>query len=272
MIPGLSAPLLETGRSVYYSVSTTNVDPWVTLGSPAYAIIMNVYVGTGAVVGSTTPASPSMLIRPYHLSTVNLFVSGKIGAAGGVGGGGDRGRMNGNPSSTFVGGGGGGGAGTNAGAGGARAIEPDSAADLASNGSAGTATTGGGGGLSVSGGGIPNSITFTAGSVVNLLARNPAILLWPANGHTITVNLYNGGSIFAGGDGGIGGYQDGSLPGGGHNGTVGEDLPAYYDAAPGLLTDHPAVGYRTGQVTLNWKSGNVHPSVKGRIIGFTVAP
>lgn len=269
-IPGLSSAAGAQGIVLAYGASVNNVDPWVASGSIAAAQQYSIFVGTGVVIGSTSPASPSMLLRPYHLSVVNLFVSGKIGAAGGVGGGGDRGRMNGsNPSSSFVGGGGGGGAGTEPGAGGLAAIEPDPDND-AEDGTAGTTTLGGAGGLSDSGAAIPNSGTFTAGSQLNRIARNPAILIWPANGHSVTVNVWNQGSIFAGGDGGLGGYQDGSLPG--HDGANGEDLPSYYDAAPGALTDHPAIGYRSGQVTLNIVQGASHPAIKGRIIAFTVAP
>lgn len=261
---------MVVGQSYAYVANALNVNPWEAIGSPAQAVIANVYVAAGIVIGAADASAPAMLINHYDGSTVNIFVGGKVGAAGGTGGGGDRSRNNGTASS-FVGGGGGGGAGANPGAGGLHAVESDPDATAMTDGAAGTTTTGGAGGENDFNGNIGNS-PYVAGSVVNRLARNPAILIWPANGHSITVNIYNGGEIFAGGDGGLGGFQDGSLPGGANDPEDGEDLPNYYDDAPGILTDHPAIGYRSGQVTLNLISGFVHPSVKGRIIGFSAAP
>ncbi len=272
-VPGLSSALLMSGRNVFYSTSQNDVDPWVDAGSPSSAVIANIFVGAGVVIGASLPSGPAMYLRFPTGSVVNIFVAGKIGAAGGHGGGGDRGRRNSNPSSTFVGGGGGGGAGTEPGPGGARAVEPDPDAATASDGSPGTATTGGLAGSNDFGSDIPNSIVYTPGSVINRIAYNPAILIWPVDGSSFTVNIWNGGSIFAGGNGGLGGFQDAGLPGGANLPEDGEDLPAYADLAPGVgVTDHPAIWSRQGQVTLNLKSGTAHPSIKGRVVTSSVLP
>lgn len=268
MIPGLSTALQGVGLSVVYGASANNVDPWVALGSPSQALIVSIYVGSGVVIGSTSPASPAMLLQFASGSIINLFVTGKVGAAGGLGGGGDRGRNNGTASS-FAGGGGGGGAGTTAGTGGAKATGGSPPPSTNTDGTAGTATLGGAAGVNEFT--TPGNAGYTAGSIVNRLARNPAILIWPPSG-SITVNVWNNGSIFAGGDGGLGGFQNAALPGGAQAPVAGEDLPAYYDPAPGVLVDHPAIGYRSGKVTLNLMTGNVHPSIKGRIVPFTSVP
>lgn len=270
-IPGLMLPMIESGITKYYLADAQTVDPWTELGSPAYPLIMNVYVAAGVTIGSASVATPAMWLKGYNGSTINLYVSGKIGAAGGAGGGGDRGRNN-NSQSSFAGGGGGGGAGTDPGAGGARATGgTGTPPSTNTDGSPGTTTTGGVAGINEYT--TPGNGGYTAGSVVNRLARNPAVMVWPDLGNSITVNIWNNGSIFAGGDGGLGGFQDAPLPGGANDPTDGEDLPAYYDDAPGVgVVDHPAVGYRSGLVTLNIREGGAHPAFKGRIIAFSGLP
>lgn len=273
MIPGLGSPLLfGAALTKAYIASATAVDPWAELGSPARPLLVNIYVGAGVVLGASSPAVPGMLIRFYHGSVVNIYTAGTIGASGGKGGDGNRGRSDGSDgSSSFVGGGGGGGAGTNPGLKGNSANLTYEADD----GSPGTGTTGGAGGVSnfgsYSGGSIPGG-GLTIGSQADRVARTPALLVWPADGHTLTVNVWNSGSILAGGDGGIGGYQIGSLPGGANDGSPGEDLPTYYDPAPGALVDHPAIGYRSSQVTLNLKYGASYPLIRGRVVAFTSDP
>lgn len=270
MIPGLTSPIIQGGAvSLVYSSSALNVDPWVELGSPAVAVNANIYVGAGAVIGAADCTAPAMLLRFWDRSVINLFIAGTVGAAGGKGANGDRGRDNGSGSS-FVGGGGGGGAGTNPGAKG-------NSADLvyeADDGAAGTTTTGGAGGQSnfgsYSGGSIPNSSTL--GSRINQTARNPAIMVWPTFGHYLTVNIWLSGSLSAGGDGGRGGYQDAHLPGGAHDGENGEDLPAYYDPASGGLTDHPVIWQFPTFVTVNIKAGGSYPSIRGRVVTYASLP
>lgn len=267
MIPGLRAPLIQ-GLSRAYSANAANVDPWLELGSPAAAIQAQVFVGAGVKISSASVNSPAMLIRFYDGSTVDIIIAGKAGAAGGDGGDGDR--HGGAGVGSFRGGGGGGGAGLSPGAKGLRYPEADPDADN-TDGVAGTETTGGSGGVSDFGGDIPNQ-SYVAGDQTNRIAKNPAIMIWPADGHSITVNIWCSGEIAAGGNGGRGGYLDGSLPGGANDGEDGEDLPAYYDPSPGALTDHPAIGYRSGQVTLNIREGGAYPTIKGRIVPFTSLP
>lgn len=269
MIPGLGRALLDSKLAVAYSTDASNVDPWQELGSPAVAVQAQVFVGSGVKIGSTSVNEPAMLIRFHDGSTVDIFIAGKAGAAGGDGGDGDR--HGGAGVGSFRGGGGGGGAGLNPGAKGLRYPESDPDADN-TDGTAGTETAGGSGGVSDFGGDIPNA-GYVAGDQTNRIAKNPAIMIWPADGHSITVNIWCSGEITAGGDGGVGGHLDPpGLPTGANDGEDGEDLPDYYDPAPGALTDHPAIGYRSGQVTLNILAGGAYPTIKGRVVPFTSLP
>lgn len=263
-VPGISSLLLAaTGLSRAYGADALNVDPWLELGSPESAVRASIFVGSGVTIGSASVNDPAMLIRFWDGSVIDLIVAGRIGAAGGDGGDGDR--HGGSGVGSFRGGGGGGGAGTNPGAKGLRYPETDpDAGNL--DGSAGTTTTGGSGGVSDFGDDITPFGGYIAGDQTDRIAINPGLLIWPADGHSITVNIWCSGSITAGGNGGVGGYKDGDLPGGANDAEDGEDLPDYYTAAQGTLTDHPAIWYRFLAVTLNIREGGAYPNIKGRVV------
>lgn len=228
-------------------------------------IDLHIQVRAGVTVGAAVNAGAQ---SPDHAMTIDLpagsrvFLTnlGTIAGGGGIGGQGDRGRRDNGLASSFVGGGGGGGAGSSS-QGGAAATESDPDDD-STDGAAGTSTTGGTAGTNDSGAGIPNG-GFTAGTAPQF--GGDAIYF---GSNAIEIYIDNSiGDIHAGGAGGDGGYQDGTLPGGAVDPEAGHDLATSVTTLEGAsTTEAKGVSYKTGS-TLTWEpaGGALYPRVRGYI-------
>lgn len=213
MLPGFSAALMMRDSELVYAVNTVEATPWETLGSLADARIFRIIVAPGVIVSSSDAGTPAMSLNFPAGSTVYLHNLGEIAGAGGAGGGGDRGSQQSGNATNFGGGGGGGGTGRVGGAGGAAA-----ATSSATAGSAGTSGTPGSAGtndlMAGSGGFTPGAVPVVGGDAIEVTT---AITLYIVN---------SAGLIVAGGSGGRGGYQVGSLPGGARDPDDGYGPPA----------------------------------------------
>jgi hypothetical protein len=258
MIPGLATPLLMFSNQVVYPASRTAARPWADIGSPPTAGIYRVIVGAGVVLSSSGYPNPGMLLDFPAGSTVHLINLGEIAGAGGAGGQGDRGRRDNGEGTSFCGGGGGGGTGRPGGAGGLKCseLDPD---DDSTPGSPGTSSTPGAPGVNEFGdiGDAP----FTLGTAE--LVGGDALVVSTA----ITLVLYNtSGLIVAGGTGGRGGFQTGTLPGGARNPLVGFGPPT------GITASSTQWGWaikNTGGATIVANSGVSSSTVKGNYAGPT---
>lgn len=219
MLPGLHAALMLGNSTIVYSVNTTSVTPWESLGSPATPGIYRIIVPAGVILSSSGHPTPGMSLNFPVGSTVYLYVEGEIAGAGGAGGGGDRGRRDNGGSTTFRGGGGGGGTGRPGGAGGIAADDPDPDDD-STDGAAGTDTTPGLRGDNDFGGGIGDG-SFVLGAV----EQPGGDALDVTTAITLYLSVSGAGLIRAGGRGGRGGFQDGELPGGANGAREGLGPP-----------------------------------------------
>lgn len=259
-VPGLVPPPLTNTLSIGYATSADNVDVFEDLGSPAYPVDVTVLVADGVEIGAAlkpgaTEPDPAMLIDGFAAgSRVYLINRGTIAGGGGIGGQGDRGRRDDSSASSFVGGGGGGGAGSSS-QGGAAATESDPDDD-STDGSAGNATTGGAAGANDSGAGIGNS-PFALGTAPQF--GGCAVR---AIGVDLTIDNA-AGEIFAGANGGDGGYQDGALPGGAVDPEAGDDLAGSVTTVSTTGDQPEAVWVSGGQLV--WVAGDTYPSVAGYV-------
>lgn len=206
MLPGMHAALMLGSTTLVYSVSATSVTPWESLGSPATPGIYRIIVPAGVILSSSGHPAPGMSLNFPVGSTVYLYVAGEIAGAGGAGGGGDQGRRDTSNSTSFRGGGGGGGTGRPGGAGGLAPIDPDPDND-STDGTAGTATVAGVAGVNDFGGSIGDG-AFILGS----LDEAGGTALDVTTAITLRLSISGAGLIRAGGRGGRGGFQNGTLP------------------------------------------------------------
>lgn len=252
---------LAAYRSVSFDTSTDNVDLFALLGSPAIAVDVYVLVRDSVTIGAAlnpgaSEPDPAFLIEGFaDGSRVYIENRGRIAGGGGIGGGGDRSRRDNQTPSSFVGGGGGGGAGSSS-DGGAHAVESDPDATAMTDGDPGTDTDGGAGGDNDFNGGIGNS-PYVAGTDPQF--GGAAI-------RCVGADLYidNGaGEIWAGADGGRGGRQTGSLPGGAQDPEDGDDLAGDMTNAT-VEGDEAEAVYISGG-TLTWVDGDTYPLVIGYV-------
>lgn len=259
-IPGLIPYSRPNEIALAYDTSVDNVDLFADAGSPDYAVTVYAHVYDGVEIGAAlkpgaTEPDPALLIEGFaDGSRVYLVNRGLIAGGGGIGGNGDRSRNNGTASS-FVGGGGGGGAGSSS-QGGAHAVESDPDATAMTDGAAGTDSLGGAGGENDFGAGIGDSpfVLGTAPQFGGAAIRCVGADLWIDN---------TSGEIFAGADGGDGGFQDGALPGGANDPEDGEDLPSAVTAAS-VEGDEAEAVYISGG-TLTWVANDTYPAVAGYV-------
>lgn len=266
-VPGLVPNIQGNALSIAYETDVDNVDLFADLGSPAYPVHAFVLVADGVTVGAAlntgaAAPDPALLIEGFAAgSTVYLLNRGTILGGGGIGGQGDRGfRPPPVGVSTFVGGGGGGGAGSSS-QGGVAATE-SSPFDDSTDGAAGTTTTGGAGGDSDFGDAIGVS-----GFVEGAAPQFGGAAIVCRNANLIIDNTI--GEIFAGGNGGDGGWQDGTLPGGANDAEDGEDLPASVtfvdvDGNEPAAVYHSNVSGASGY-TLTFIGGDTYPSIGGYV-------
>lgn len=260
-VPGLVPNFQGQTLSISYDANVDDVDLFADLGSPAYPVHAFVQVADavqiGASLGSGSAPGPALLISGFAAgSTVYLYNRGVILGGGGRGGGGDR--HGGSGVGSFRGGGGGGGAGSNS-EGGPRYPESDPDADN-TDGDPGTTTTGGAGGVSDFGGDIPNR-SFDPGVAPQL--GGPAIVC-----SNVNLVIDNAGEIFAGANGGDGGYLEApGLPGGANDGEAGDDLASAVTFVT-VTGSEPAAVYFTGTgsgYSLTFEDGDTYPSIGGYV-------
>ena len=259
-VPGLVPSPSTNTLSIVYRANVDNVDLFSDLGSPAYPVDVTVLVADGIEIGAAlkpgaTEPDPALLIDGFAAgSRVYLINRGTIAGGGGIGGQGDRGRRDNQTASSFVGGGGGGGAGSSS-QGGAAATESDPDDD-STDGSAGTATTGGAAGANDSGAGIGNS-PFVQGTAAQFGGCGVRAI-------DVDLTIDNAaGEIFAGANGGRGGFQDGALPGGENLPLDGDDLATSVTEVT-TTGDQPEAVWVSGG-TLTWIAGDTYPSVAGYV-------
>lgn len=232
------------------------------LDNLAHPIDLHVFIHAGVVVGAdlkpgATSPDPALFFDLPAGSRVFIKNLGRILGGGGIGGNGDRGRRDTTSGNTFVGGGGGGGAGSSS-QGGLRGPADSSSA---TDGSAGTTTVGGAAGNNQptgagEGGYIRGAAAQRGGDAISFSTNQVSIYI---------DNEF--GEIWAGGDGGEGGYQDGGLPGGEVLAEAGSNLATSATVLEGSATSEPkAVSYKTGS-TLEWvpAGGASYPNIRGYI-------
>jgi hypothetical protein len=259
-VPGLIPSPGSNTLSIAYRASVDNVDLFADLGSPPGVVDVTVLVADGIEIGAAlkpgaTEPDPALLIDGFaDGSRVYLINRGTIAGGGGIGGQGDRGKRIDETSSNFVGGGGGGGAGSSS-QGGAAATESDPD-DGSTNGAAGTATTGGAAGVNDSGVDIGNG-PFVRGTAAQLGGCAIRAI-------DIDLTIDNAaGEIFAGANGGEGGYQDAPLPLGAVDPEDGDDLPSSVTLSSTTGPEAEAVWISGGELT--WIAGDTYPSVAGYV-------
>lgn len=263
-VPGLIPPPISRQMTIGFESNVDNVDLFALLGEPDFAVDVFVQVSSGAIVGAAlnpgaASPNPAMKISGFATgSRVYIANYGRIAGGGGIGGDGDRGRRDTQTQSAFVGGGGGGGAGSSS-QGGLESPADFDADNTATDGTAGTDTLGGDAGDQ-----DPNEAPGVADGGFAL--GQPAQL----GGHAIVASgveliIENTtGEIWAGANGGEGGYQNAPLSGGG---TVapedGDDLASSVtlSSVPGF---EPSAIYLTGG-SLTWVGGDSYPEVAGYV-------
>jgi len=204
MLPGLQAQPFVGGNTLIIDSVRTDVDLWVELGSPAYAVSLLLYITPTGVISATTPTVPALRMDTMTVgSSVTIFLEG--GEVRGAGGGGGWGQWW-NPLDLASGSGGGGG-GTIVGPGGTGfpGVPVTDGAD-------GTDETGGAGGLA------SPAVMASGRSAGPGQAGSDAIV---AGDIPLTLKPTSG-LIWGGGGGGGGGGGNGTEPGA-NGGAVGAD-------------------------------------------------
>lgn len=257
---------LSFGRAADGGVSTY-------ISEPSKAIDLYIEILAGVTIGAASrpygsTLLPALFFRLPTGSRVYIKNNGTIWGGGGRGGQGDRGRNNGT-ASPFVGGGGGGGAGTNSVGGSKASADPDGDA-IATDGSGATpgSTTGGAAGTQdpdeapgVSDGG------YVAGSAPQ---KGGDAIRFSNAGGTISIYIDNSsGLIYAGADGGLGGFQFGPLSGGNTTAPeAGKNTPTSLTTVSGSSASDACVIAYPSSYSLTWIGGNTYPSLRGIINDF----
>lgn len=229
------------------------------------AIDLHVHINAGVTVGANSTAVGATLLAALYFrlptgSRIYITNRGTIWGGGGRGGQGDRGRNNGT-ASKFVGGGGGGGAGTSS-LGGDEAtadFDPNNDATPGSGATPGS-TTGGAAGTQDP----DEDDTSDGGYVAGYAPQNGGDAIIQA-GNASSIYIDNsGGLIYAGANGGRGGFQFGPLSGG--NTTPpepGGNTPTSMTLITGIASADPVAVRYTALSTLVWIAGGTYPSVRG---------
>ena len=263
-VPGIIPPPRTRELSVAFAANTDNVDLFDMIGSPGFAVDVYVTVNTDVIIGAAlnpgaSEPEPAFTIEGFASgSRVYIENNGRIAGGGGIGGDGDRGRRDTLSASPFVGGGGGGGAGSSSQGGLESAVDFD-ADNSATDGAAGTDELGGAAGTQdeneapgVSDGGYARGAAAQTGGM--------AIY---CNG--VDLHIENAlGEIWAGADGGEGGYQNGSLSGGNTVAPEAGDNIAGDVTLASVEGDEAEAVYISGG-TLTWVSGDTYPNVAGYV-------
>lgn len=270
-VPGLIPEPSRNELTIAYAANADNVNLFTDLGSPAYPVDVTVMILDGVTIGAAVAAGQDAPNPAFRIpssfaagSRVYLINRGRIAGGGGIGGEGDRGRRDTGQGTAFVGGGGGGGAGSSS-QGGLESpfdFDPD---NTATDGSSGTTTLGGAAGAQdpneapgVGDGGYSRGASPQRGG--SAISCNN-VDLWIDN---------TSGEIWAGGDGGEGGYQDGPLSGGNTVApTAGSDLATAVTSVT-VQGDEPAAVYfaninGASGYTLTWVAGDTYPDVRGYV-------
>lgn len=271
MIPGLTFTGSDRVRTLDVKANVNNISIGPTLGGATYLnylahpIDLHILVRAGVILGAAlkpgfASPDPALVINLPAGSRVFISNLGRIAGGGGIGGKGDRGKRIDETASNFVGGGGGGGAGSSS-QGGSAATESDPDDD-STDGAAGTATVGGNAGVNDSGPDIGNG-PFVRGTAAQF--GGDAISFGTSAIEIFIDNEF--GEIWAGANGGEGGYQNAPLPHGAIDPERGHDIAATVTTLTGSLTTEPkAIAYSNGS-TLTWvpSGGASYPNVRGYI-------